>query len=642
MYVVSTILPPLLPTVFTVSVGISDHRLTQKRVACTSPESILVAGKVTRAFFDKTGTLTKQGLDFMSVRSSSKWDKATFVSTEMTAGMAVCNSLTQSKDSGELVGNPVDCVMFEASGAKMAAQAITDGNGNKLDVVKHFDFDHHRMTQSVIVRNPDNSLMAYVKGSGENIKKLCSTTTIPANFDAALRDSASQGIYQISMARKPMSPDTDLSSITREEVESALAFLGVINFKNSMRADSPSVIQQLREGEVRSIMITGDSILTGICIAKESGILGKDSPVLVGNLYDDRTIVWVTESDAECELPSVDTLKASGTKLAISGAAFSVLCLADAAKARHLMELIRVYGRCNPHDKVAVVSSFVNAGFITMMCGDGGNDCGALKAAHVGVALSDAEASTVAPFTSLDKSISSVVEVLKEGRCALASALASYKYMIMYGQMETLIQMMSAYFALLLSEWCWVFMDGIWTISLAFALPLARPAKKLAPSRPTASILGLQTVSSVLGVLLLNFVFIVGALGYLWNQEWFQCRQWANADLSNALVIGDNYEAEVIFLVGGFQYITTAMAFNFGYEFRLGWFRNYVFVILSTAFAFIHLYITLVPGELSCVFRVNCENENVVKGVTLEPVPIQNDFNTTLMPEEFRRVWWAS
>jgi cation-transporting ATPase 13A3/4/5 len=286
---------------------------------------------------------------------------------------------------------------------------------------------------------------------------------------------------------------------------------------------------------------------------------------------------------------------------------------------------------------VAVVSSFVNAGFITMMCGDGGNDCGALKTAHVGVALSDAEASTVAPFTSLDKSILSVVEVLKEGQCALASSLASYKYMIMYGQIETIIQMISAHFAATVSEWCWVFMDGIWTIALAFALPLSRPAEKLARSRPTASILGIQTVSSVVGVLLLHFVFIVGALGYLWNQDWFQCRMWENSDLSNVLVIGDNYETQVLFLVGGFQYITTAMAYNFGYEFRQGYFRNYVFVILSTGFAFIQLYITLVPGELSCIFRVNCDNEHVVKGVTGVMIPIQNDFNMTLMPKEFRR-----
>lgn len=46
-----------------------------------------------------------------------------------------------------------------------------------------------------------------------------------------------------------------------------------------------------------------------------------------------------------------------------------------------------VFGRCTPDDKLSIAKTFVEQGTITLMCGDGGNDCSALKAAHVGIAL---------------------------------------------------------------------------------------------------------------------------------------------------------------------------------------------------------------------------------------------------------------
>jgi cation-transporting P-type ATPase 13A2 len=69
MYVLSTLLPPLLPTVFTVSVGVSDNRLTKKRISCSQSDDILVAGKVSKAFFDKTGTLAADVACFLLRRS---------------------------------------------------------------------------------------------------------------------------------------------------------------------------------------------------------------------------------------------------------------------------------------------------------------------------------------------------------------------------------------------------------------------------------------------------------------------------------------------------------------------------------------------------------------------------------------------
>jgi predicted P-type ATPase len=646
MYVVSCLLPPLLPTVFTVSVGVSDNRLTKNRIACSNSEDILVAGKVTRAFFDKTGTLTRQGLDFISAKSRDTWEsEGTELSPDLVTGMSCCHHLTQSM-KGDIIGNPVDRTMFAASGAQMVSSAgtvdrIVDINGSFVDVLKHFDFDHHRMSQSVIAKRADGSLVCFVKGSGESIQKLCLADTLPSDFSSVVRESAKAGTYQISMAMKRLADDIDVSILSRDELESDLTFIGVINFKNVLRDETPEVIRHLESGEVSCIMVTGDSVLTGIRIAKECGMVKEDVRVLVcSQVNGDGSLTWIDgQSEEEADLPANDQmgLGTSNIELAVTGEVWGHLIHNEPNEAAALARSIRVYGRCTPFTKVSVVSTFVEMGFITLMCGDGGNDCGALKTAHVGVALSDAEASVVSSFTSLDKTITSVVEILREGRCALASALASYKYIIMYGQIEGMNNVILAYFRINFAEYNWTFMDGFWVIGMSFTLPLAKAAKFLSSSRPTSSLLGVHTTTSLVGVLFINMSFTCLSLFILFQQEWFQCRKYQNDDVSNLLSIGDNYETTTLFIVAGYQYISSAMAYNFGYEFRQGWLRNTWFVALVVIYSSIHYYITLVPGKLSCFFRVNCANEDVLYSISAaEYVPIQNAFNTTIMPMNYR------
>lgn len=81
----------------------------------------------------------------------------------------------------------------------------------------------------------------------------------------------------------------------------------------------------------------------------------------------------------------------------------------------------QVFARCSPDDKALIVSSLQNhyLGQSIGMCGDGANDCVALKAADVGVSLSESEASIAAPFTSKIQNISCIVELLKEGKASL-------------------------------------------------------------------------------------------------------------------------------------------------------------------------------------------------------------------------------
>lgn len=74
-----------------------------------------------------------------------------------------------------------------------------------------------------------------------------------------------------------------------------------------------------------------------------------------------------------------------------------------------------------------------------------------------------------------------------------------WSLLVMYGQITVLNQVVNAYFQITFGEWNWVWIDGILAIVLAYTLPLARSAPALAKTRPTASILGLQTVVSAVG-----------------------------------------------------------------------------------------------------------------------------------------------
>jgi magnesium-transporting ATPase (P-type) len=458
-------LPPLLPTVFTVAVGVSEDRLSKKRIATVNAESILVAGKVKIAFFDKTGTLTKQGLDFLGTRSAVNWNlpSSMDISDELKTAMATCHSLTMTQD-GRVIGTPVDRTMFSVSGGKIEADScVTTAKGEQVTVVRHFDFDHHRMSQSVVLKYPDGTYVAIVKGSGESIQKLCVPKTMPADFDSALHESCKNGIYQISVASKVIAKES-VDSLNRNDVESDLNFVGVIDFKNVIREDTPGVINELANGDVRSIIVTGDSVVAGIRVAQECGIMSPHKPVIIAGTSNKGGLTWSDYNGNPVDMPFTEGALSGSFELAISGRAWEILLLEHPKAVLALAPFASVFGRLTPHDKVSVIKTYVDLGFVTLMSGDGGNDVGALKAAHVGVALSDAEASIVAPFTSLDKTITSVVDVVKEGRCALASAIATYKYMIMYGQVETLIQLISAYFQITPSEFCWVFMDGIWYV----------------------------------------------------------------------------------------------------------------------------------------------------------------------------------
>jgi magnesium-transporting ATPase (P-type) len=574
------------------------------------PESLLIAAKVETAFFDKTGTITKEGMDFHSTQCAQGKTKRNDKLCEI--GKAVCHSLSATTD-GKVVGTHIDLACFESTGAALVCEngeqtQIHVGN-QKFTILRVFPFDSARQTQSVIIQDAFGAKFAFVKGSPAAIKATSLPFSVPHDFDESVRKASSSALYQLAIAYKVLDHAITASAESRNEIESDLFFGGFLNFKNDLRTEAPRALQQLNEAQIKTSMITGDDVLTGVTIARAVGMIQPEKTVLIGSKVSNEEVLW-TNADTGVVVDTSDAKKdsfiADNADLAISGEAWQLLRTTDPDHAFSIGRHVRVFGRCSPSDKVSVVASFTERGHITLMCGDGHNDCGSLKAASVGIALNSAEASLVAPFTSLEKTLLAVPEVLREGRCTLASALAVYSSFILHGQTVTLLITLGVYLGNSASYNSWLLFDFV-SIPLGFSLALAKAARDLTPRSPTSSLLSMETVIGSGGILCGNFVFIVVGLVTLWKQEWFSCRHFPSRD--NRWYNIDTYDSEVLFLLIVFQMVSNNTILSFGYTFREPWSKNVVFVFISMVWFVSILLFTVYPSKFSCFFRVNCTNE---------------------------------
>lgn len=63
--------------------------------------------------------------------------------------------------------------------------------------------------------------------------------------------------------------------MTRTDVENGLEFVGFIIFENKLKPTTASVIKELLASNIRTVMVTGDNILTAISVARECGMMDR-------------------------------------------------------------------------------------------------------------------------------------------------------------------------------------------------------------------------------------------------------------------------------------------------------------------------------------------------------------------------------
>ncbi len=141
------------------------------------------------------------------------------------------------------------------------------------------------------------------------------------------------------------------------------------------------------------------------------------------------------------------------------------------------------------------------------MCGDGANDCGALKAADVGMSLSEAEASIAAPFTSAVQDISCCITLLREGRCAMTTSFQAFKFIELYSLIQFFSCTMLYTVNSSLTDHQFLYIDLVALIPLSIFSAWTGPYPKLNKHLPTATLFYQPVLISVISSSLVQLVF---------------------------------------------------------------------------------------------------------------------------------------
>ncbi|KAI3500757.1 hypothetical protein L1887_36582 [Cichorium endivia] len=391
--IITSVIPPELPMELSIAVNTSLIALARRGIFCTEPFRIPFAGKVDICCFDKTGTLTSDDMEFSGVGGLSndidlETDNKKIPSRTLEI-LASCHALVFVDN--KLVGDPLEKAAIKGIewSYKSDEKAMPKkGGGSTVQIVQRHHFASHLKRMAVVVRT-EEQFYAFVKGAPETIQERLND--IPSFYINTYKRYTRQGSRVLALAYKPL-PDMTVSearNLDREVVESGLTFAGFAVFNCPIRSDSAMVLAELKKSSHDLVMITGDQALTACHVAREVNIISKPALILAPTKNKER-YEWVSPDEREVVRYSEEEVEALAEDhdLCIGGDCFEMLLQTSAVV--KVIPFVKVFARVAPEQKELIMTTFKSSGRITLMCGDGTNDVGALKQAHVGVALLNA------------------------------------------------------------------------------------------------------------------------------------------------------------------------------------------------------------------------------------------------------------
>ncbi len=516
-------IPEALPAVITISLAIGAKKMVKQKALIRKLPAVETLGSVTYICSDKTGTLTLNQMMVEEIYFDGKVIKMQDATRSrihdeenrtsdimhltsstidpypllMTA-LALSNDALLDKE-GKGIGDPTEIALYKTA---------KDNGFDKNELEKVFPrvaevpFDSERKCMTTVHRMQDTRyrkhdeknhasdivdhalFISFTKGAVDVLVEksdaiLTSDGLKPINKKDILElnnKMAAEGLRVLGIGMRRW--DNLPSSISPENVEVGLTFVGLVGMIDPPREEAKESVALCKTAGIKPVMITGDHPLTAKAIAKRLNILENDSnPIITGK---------------ELAELSMEEFKKE-------------------------VEEIKVYARVAPEQKLKIVKALQDKGQFVAMTGDGVNDAPALKRADIGVAMGITGtdvAKEASHMILLDDNFATIVKAVKEGRRIFDNIRKFIKYTMTSNSGEIWTIFLAPFLGLPIPLlpihilWINLVTDGLPGLALA-AEPAEKEIMKRPPRHPKESIFAHGLGAHIIWVgLLMGFVSI--------------------------------------------------------------------------------------------------------------------------------------